>query len=79
VVVYLEVDIQAMRVDEAEINPEAAHTGQLAGSRGAEGRGVNRSRHPQAGQQLEGPAAPQSHLWVREVSYGAMERISGQS
>lgn len=31
VVIYLEVYIQAMRVDEAEVNPMASHTGQLAG------------------------------------------------
>lgn len=30
-VIYLEVNIQAMCLDEAEVNPMASHTGQLAG------------------------------------------------
>lgn len=77
-VIYLEVYIQAMCVDEAEVSPLAANTGQLCGCWWAESRVMDRSRHTHTGQQLEGVTAPQSHLWVREVSYGMLVRIGGQ-
>lgn len=68
-VIYLEVHIQAVRVHEAEVDAVAAHTAQLAGCGGAEGCVVDRSRHPNTGEQLEGLGAPQSHFWVRKVPY----------
>lgn len=51
----------------AEVESMAAHTGQLAGCRGAEGHVVERAGHTDPGQQLVGPGAPQRHFRVSEV------------
>lgn len=69
---YLEVYIQAMGVEAAEVNSLAAHTGQLTGCCGAEGHIMDGPWHTHTGEQLEGFAAPQGHLWIREVSYEAV-------
>lgn len=60
---------------EAEVNLLAADTGKMAGCWGAEGCIMDWPRHSHTGQKLEGLAVPQSHLWVREVSYRAEELV----
>lgn len=66
---YLQGNVRALCVDDTKVHATASHRGQLAGCRGAEGHLVHPTRHGDAGQQLEGLAAPKSYLWIGIISY----------
>lgn len=66
--IYLEVYIQALCMDEEEINPFAANTRHATGCCGAKSCIMDRSRHAYIREQLKVLGAPKSHHRVREVS-----------
>lgn len=71
--IYPKLNIWATRVDKAEVNSMASHTGQLVGCWRAEGCIVDGSGYIDTGQQLEGVTIPQSDDWIRKASYRTLE------
>lgn len=65
---YLQGNIRALWLDDTKVHSAASRGGQLARCQRAEGHVVDPTWHGDAGQQLKGLAAPQSHLWIRIIS-----------
>lgn len=70
---YLYGNPGALCVDDAKVHAAASYHGQLVGCWRAEGHIVDPTWHGHAGQQLEGLAAPQSHLWIWIITYKGKE------
>lgn len=71
---YPKLDVWATRVDKAEVNSTASHTGQLVGCWRAESCIMEDSGYTDTGQQLEAVAIPQSNNWIRKASYGTLDK-----